>query len=102
MVNVLTGKNGFILNSEMPCFIQYESFHFEHVISAPVRHIGVHLDRRAIVGELEQTAQKDRHILDRHACARRNRGQHFMAQIGIRAAEIEQELNGFFHDGYVG
>ena len=82
--------------------LQYESFHFEHVISAPVRYIGVNLDGRAIVGELKQTAQKDRHILDRRASARRNRRQNFMAQIGIRAAEIEQELNGFFHDGYVG
>ena len=54
------------------------------------------LSGRAIVGQFEDAAQQHRHVLEFRAGALRDRGNHQMREIGVRAAEIEVK----FHLGH--
>ena len=50
--------------------------------------------RRPVVGGLEDAAEQDRHIFEIHADARLDRRDRLVAEEGVGAAEIEQELRG--------
>jgi len=51
------------------------------------------LRQRAIVGQLEHAAKQDRHIFESSAGALLDFWNYEMAEIGVRAAEVEMEFN---------
>src|SRR3954471_20345053 len=55
---------------------------------------GKRLGRRLVVGRLEDTPEQDRHVLELDADALLDGGNREMTEIGVRTAEIEQELRG--------
>src|SRR5262245_35163313 len=71
----------------------YEAVHLEPLVFRLVLDAGQAFRRRAIVGELEDAAQQDRHVLERHPGAPPDLRNHQMAQVGVGAAEVEMELH---------
>ena len=69
-----------------------EALHLELVVGAPMRHVGEGLRRRAIAGQLEKPAEQDRHVLEPHAGAPFDVREDLVHEVGVRAAEVEQEL----------
>ena len=67
--------------------------HLEPLVLGLVLDAGQALGRRAIVGQLEDAAEQHRHVLERDAGALLDLGDHEMAEIGVRAAEVEVKLD---------
>src|SRR6185295_8755596 len=51
------------------------------------------LEGRSVVRQLEQAAEQDGHVLDGDPGSQFERGDQLVAQVRVRAAEVEQELD---------
>ena len=69
-----------------------EALGLQRVEFALVLDAGQRFGGRLVVGGLEDAAEQDRHIFEFHAGALFDRRNRFVAEEGIGAAEIEQEL----------
>ena len=69
-----------------------EALGFQRVEFALVLDAGERFGGRLVVGGLEDAAEQDRHILELHPGALFDRRNRFVAEEGVGAAEIEQEL----------
>ena len=72
-----------------------EALHLQMLVGTLVWNASKCFGRRAVVGQLEQATQQDRHVVELCAGAGFDGRDQLVAQVGIGAAEIEQELN--FH-----
>ena len=70
-----------------------EPHHFEPLIFRFVSNTRKRHHRGLIACRLEHTAQQNRHIGEAHSGARLHVRNHLVAEISIRAAEIEMEFN---------
>ena len=69
-----------------------EALGFQRVEFALVLDAGERFGGRLVVGGLEDAAEQDRHIFELHPGALFDRRNRFVAEEGVGAAEIEQEL----------
>ena len=76
-----------------------EALGLERLKFGLVLDAGQRLGGRFVVGGLEDAAEQDRHIFEFHAGALLDRRDRFMAEEGVRAAEIEHELRAWGHGG---
>src|SRR6185436_9276023 len=60
---------------------------------------GERFGRRLVVGGLEDAAKQDRNIFELHVRALFDRGDRLVAEKGVGAAEVEQELRIGAHGG---
>ncbi|MHC2782650.1 ferredoxin-NADP reductase [Bradyrhizobium liaoningense] len=71
-----------------------ETLGLDRLEFALVLDAGQGLRRRLVVGRLEDAAEQDRHIFELDADPLLDRRNRQMAEIGVGAAEVEQELRG--------
>src|SRR5437667_1798337 len=71
----------------------YEAAHLEPLVFRLVLDPCQAFRRRAIVGELEDAAQQNRHVLDLDPGASLDLGNHQLAQAGLGAAEVEMKFH---------
>src|SRR5262249_56226034 len=70
----------------------YEAPHLQLLVLGLVADPREALGRRAVVRELEDAAEKDRDVLEPDTRAPFELRQDEMAQVGVRATEVEMEL----------
>src|SRR5205823_9624648 len=77
----------------------HEALGLQHLELGLVLDAGQRLRRRSVVGGLEDTAKQDRDVFELHAGAVFDRRDRLMAEKGVGATEIEQELRILSHGG---
>ena len=89
------GPGGLVLAGHTDTVPFDEAPHLEHLVLEPVLDRGHLHGRRGIARELEHAAKKDRHVREARAGALLDRRDQAMDEVGVRAAEVVQELD--FH-----
>ena len=70
-----------------------ETARFQHLVYHLVLNAAERDHRRLVVGQLEDTTEKNRHVFELRPRAGLDFRDHLVREIGVRAAEIEQEFH---------